>query len=240
MSNTNNELYKRIQDWQTQGRVNYRLITSFFLDEGQIVYAKAQLKGQSYTLSGGHPFAKRQVIGFNGEASERIVCLCATYKNTFCKISHRDVYGALMALKLTPEMLGDIFVFEDKIVIYALKQIQMDIIQNLSKIHQLNLSFKVSDILYYKEDQFLLFEKVVSSVRLDAIVSAMANTSRENAKEMIRLKMVKINHVIVENATKSVQTKDIISIQKTGRFVFDGVVKETKKDRLLIAYKKYQ
>lgn len=238
MSNT--ELDKRLQDWQTQSKNSYRLITSYFLDEGQLAYVSSKLKHQEYTVSGGHPYAKRQLIGFNGEASDRIVCLCASYCNTYTKISHRDVYGALMGLKISPEMLGDIFVFDDKIVIYTLVSLQQDVIQNLVKIHQLNLSFELSDKAYFKEDQFIHFEKVISSVRLDAVVSAMANTSRENAKKMIGQKMVKINHVVFENPVKNVQDKDIISIQKCGRFVFEGVLKETKKDRLLIAYKQYQ
>lgn len=235
-----NSFIDRIDDWCKLALRNSRLITSHFLDEGQLSVVQGYLnKKMNYTVNGGHDAAKRKVVGFNGDAAKAIVCLAAKYRNAFVTITHRDVYGALMNLKISPEMLGDIYVLDDLICIYAMKLIEKDIVMNLTQISRLQVQFEKSDQPYYKPAEFKVFHCSVASLRLDNICSAMTNSSRSNAKDLILQKQVKVNHQIVEDLSVICHNGDTISIHRYGRFIFCETLKTTKKDRLLIEYKQY-
>lgn len=72
--------------------------------------------------------------------------------------------------------------------------------------------------------------KIVSSLRLDVLVSSFANISRKKAQELIRAGLVKVNHVILEETSYLCNNNSAISIRGHGRFYFNEIVKTTKKD----------
>ena len=78
-------------------------------------------KKYNYRLDGGHPKAIRNKIIFYVEDDdiETCVCLRSRINTHFVKIEHRDVLGALLGLNIEKEMIGDIFVLDEEIIIYA-------------------------------------------------------------------------------------------------------------------------
>ena len=81
----------------------------------------------------------------------------------------------------------------------------------------------------YIEDTF-----IVSSYRLDTIISERCSLSREKAKQYIILKNVKINGVINVNPDYIVKIDDLISIHRFGRLIVKEEIKKTKKDKYIL------
>lgn len=75
---------------------------------------------------------------------------------------------------------------------------------------------------------------IIPSLRLDAVVAKVMNTSRNNAQDIIREKRVFVNYVECTKDTYTCKINDILSIRKWGRIKILEMVKTTKKDRLLI------
>lgn len=158
------------------------------------------------------------------------------YNHKFGEINHRDVLGSLIGLGIRRECIGDIIVSSD-IYVYIIKEMEFFIINNLIKIGKVSVDVSISnydeikniDVNNYIEDTF-----IVSSYRLDTIISERCSLSREKAKQYIVLKNVKINGIVNVNPDYLVKIDDLISIHKFGRLIIKEEIKKTKKDKLIL------
>lgn len=236
-------LLSRLDDLSYQCEKHRKTTSTNFLNEGELEVARRYLgNNYSYRIDGGYSNAQRGKVVFLFDEDDffsDIVCLYAKINTQFVKITHRDVLGALMALNIEREQIGDIFVDEDKIVIYANETMATYIIANLDQIHHLKVHFDISDEVYEPVIKFKSFKTTVSSERLDVLVSAMCNLNRKDAQNLIASKAVMLNHMTIEESSKLCNNNCTISVRGYGRFIYDGVIKSTKKDRLLIEYRKY-
>lgn len=230
-------LIARLRDLEYQRDKHYRITSTSFLNENEWQTAQKILGSQSlYRLDGGYEGAEKRKVFFLVDEDDEtdIVCLVAKYNNRFVKLTHRDVLGALMSLNIKREEVGDIWVEEDKIVIYTSSKWADFICMNLSQIHKAQFYFEVSEEHLVYHPPVKTFVRTVSSNRLDCIVAVMAGCSRTKAQEMIRQQLVSINHEIVEDVGKLCNNECTVSIRKTGRFRYKGVKGITKKDRMAI------
>ena len=235
----NSDLKARIDDWLIYASKSKKFITSPFFNEIELAECIEYIGNNDYIISGGHENATRKMIGFNGDPSLNISCMVAKYNSKFRKISHKDVFGALMSLRISKDKIGDILIFDDKIVIYIHKDNELDIEMILNKINQVKTSFYKSDINYTKEIEFKTYHKTIASLRLDAIVSTFTNLTRNKAQALIKGSKVRINHQTIEDNDAICHNNDTISITGYGRFKFIDIINKTKKGNLLIEYIKY-
>ena len=235
------ELLSRVDDLVDQSERYQKARVTPFLRYNEAEAIKRYLgKRVPVRFDGGYPDAEyqRAVIG-KEEGDSEIVCLTADVSNKMVKIEHRDLYGALMSLSLKREQFGDVFLKEGKAVIYCTKEASRIIMSQLTQIAHLHVSFEVSDKAIANEVKYTEFEKSVANYRLDAIVSAMANISRSKATDMIRAKLVSVNHEVNESVSTVCKDKDIISIRGYGRYVIFETISMTRKNRYLIRFGKY-
>ena len=80
----------------------------------------------------------------------------------------------------------------------------------------------------------------ISNVRLDSIIATALNSTRSSILSYIEERKVFINGKLTVSNGAGVKNGDIISVRGKGRFIFDGVIKETKKGRNLIKLRLYQ
>lgn len=159
-----------------------------------------------------------------------------SYNKKFGEINHKDVLGAIIGLGIKRECIGDI-ILDDFIYVYVLKEMENFILNNLINIGRVNVNVSIADlneveninVNNYIEDTF-----IVSSYRLDVIISERCCLSREKAKQFIILKNVKINGVINVNPDYIVKFDDLISIHRFGRLIIKEEVKKTKKDKYIL------
>ena len=80
---------------------------------------------------------------------------------------------------------------------------------------------------------------MVSSLRLDVLISAVYKLSRSEASKLFTTGKVFVNSKITENTSYQTKENDIISVRGFGRFVFIAQLRKTKKDRFVTEIKKY-
>ena len=79
----------------------------------------------------------------------------------------------------------------------------------------------------------------VASMRLDAVISAVLNCSRNEGSNYIKQGLVSVNHLAVKRPDFEIIDNDILSIRGKGKYKlsFDG--SKSRKDRFFITYYKY-
>ena len=95
---------------------------------------------------------------------------------------------------------------------------------------------------YYLRDYKQEYEEciiIVPSIRVDAIVSKIINSSRSNALEKIKNGDIYLNYELLTKPTYMLKENDIFSIRKYGKYKFLGEINRTKKGSLVVKYLKY-
>ena len=213
-----------------------------------------QEKADKYIISGGSEDTERNIIVFYPDKLK--VVAEANYKKIFpieCikiqlpkemynKYSHRDYLGGLIKLGIKREKIGDIFVFENGADILVLNEISKFLITNLSslirfsksKIEKINL-----DDVREKEVNKQEINIIVSSMRLDCVISEILKTSRGKAEEIINEGRIFVNFENIDKLTKQIKEKDLITVRGKGRFEIAKIEGETRNNRLRLVINKY-
>ena len=80
----------------------------------------------------------------------------------------------------------------------------------------------------------------VASERVDAVVASVFNLSRLAAQRLFAQKLVFINSSECLSASAELKDGDLVTVRHSGRFIYCGVAKTTKKGRLRVSIKKFQ
>ena len=158
-------------------------------------------------------------------------------KNT---LKHQDILGTLFNLGIDKSMYGDILIINNHYYIYILDIIKNYLLSNLNKINNNKIELKKIDINYLK-DYKRSYEEIniiVSSERIDTIISNLINCNRLKVIDKIKDKEILINYQIPKNSYK-LNIGDIISIRKHGKYKYNGIIKNTKKNNYIISISKY-
>ncbi|UQD51636.1 RNA-binding protein [Bacillus methanolicus] len=155
------------------------------------------------------------------------------YPKKFITIEHRQVLGSLMSLGLKRGKFGDILIEGDKVQFFAGKEIadyvslQLDSIGKASvTIYEIPLENAIQITESWTEET-----STVSSLRLDAVISALYNLSRQKSQNLIQNGLVKVNWTLVENKSFECGEGDVISVRGYGRSKIFSIEGKTKKDK---------
>lgn len=240
----NEEFVRRLQDQiDRMERWNRVIVTPFFSPD-QIQIAKRICGKQIvYRMDGGHAQAERCRFAFlpwEEDIKIPILHLSARIPTDFGTLNHRDVLGALMHLGIERDKTGDLFVDQDKVHIFCDPDIGSYLCANLTKIRRYSVHLAPSEEAVVYEANIIYKTLIVSSLRLDTLVSSLAKLSRAKAAALIRAGQVKVDHVILEQTSHLCDNTCVISVRGHGRFQLKEVVKETKKGNLVIEVGMYQ
>lgn len=160
-----------------------------------------------------------------------------------CKIllRHQDILGTIFSLGLKEDTFGDILKYNNKYYIFVLPPIKDYLIYNLTSIKnnkvilsEVDLSLKDN---FHQEYKFK--EIIVSSLRIDNIVSTLCNDSRAKVIERFKNKEIVLNYNEEIKPTRILRENDIFSIRKIGKFKYIGIIKSTKKGGYIIKIAEY-
>ena len=152
---------------------------------------------------------------------------------------HRDVLGALMSLGIKRELVGDIIFFEDLCIFFTVERIAQFVIQNFTSVKKSHISvgFYNKKIEYVRAyDEMIV---MASSMRLDCIVCELTNFSRTASSEYVSAGLVFVNGSECLKKDKLLQTDDVLTIRKKGKFRIGEQIGKTKKDRIRLKILKY-
>jgi len=160
-------------------------------------------------------------------------------KGTF---EHRRYLGALMKLGVNRQKIGDIIVYDEGADIIVLSDIEKFLLNSLSeltrfkkaKIEKIKLE-NIKKIEIIKQEEKI----IVSSMRLDNIVSELYKCSRNKAIEVIDSERVFVNFELNIKSSKEIKQGDVITIRGKGRFEIDEILGNSKKGKIIVKIAKY-
>ena len=214
---------------------SYFTLTKFLtLEEQKIIEQKCRY----YVFYPLESERKRAIVSQNEITNKdfQIEILKITYNKKFGNIAHKDVLGAILGLGIKRECIGDIIISDD-IYVYVIKEMSSFIVNNLITVGKVNVNVQLSSFDEIKDiniDNYVEDEMLISSYRLDTIVSERTNLSREKAKQYVILKYVKVNGNINIKPDYIVKINDLISIHRYGRIIINEEIRKTKKDKIII------
>ena len=249
LSKQDHLLVDKIVDWTNIASDKYTKKFSFFLDCRQSKIAKQvldSLKFDNYKFFGGYDDAQRLVLGVFPPYCEAVINdfpvkgITFTYRK--CDIlTHRDVLGSLMSLKVTRECIGDIIINEGKTIVFVVDKILPLILENVHKIGKIGvkteIGFDLSDVAL--EQKFSDICGTVASLRADSVVALAINKSREKASSIIKTNGVVIDYEEVFSPSYEMCEGICFSIRGYGKFLLSSVDGLSRKNRLHITIKKY-
>ena len=206
-----------------------------FLDQRRLKLVEDTLKYLKidYNIYINNDYLEKAIIYF-GEYEDFI-----TIYQIDGKFEHKDILGTLFSLGLDYDLIGDIVVEENYAYFTSLTRLNDLIDNNFNMIKNKYIKPKKVNEMIITKDKFNNFNIIISSMRLDCIVSKLANLGRNDAVKYINDGFVLLNYKECKNIKKQVFEGDIISIRKVGKFKIRNEEKKTKKDNILLNISKY-
>ena len=236
----------QVLGWCLQVQDRYTpFVTAFLTPREQTITQQlvSRYDDLSVGFFGGHKTAERQKAIIYPEYFEpkesdyHLALVEIEYPRKFNTLSHPQVLGTLMSLGIERERLGDIITngadwqfFIDETLVDYVKQ-QIDKIGQMGvKLNQLSSSKVLTPNIYWIEET-----AIVTSLRIDALISSVYNFSRQQAKTLIERGDVKLNFMTIERINEEVALNDMISVRRQGRFKVQSLEGVTRKDNLRVS-----
>lgn len=236
---------------KTKNKITY----TDFLNVSEISVAKSILKEekiQNYKIYGGKEETDRCLLIFYPEKFsmemveknyDKIFKVIRIKLPNNIKYEHREFLSGIMKLGIKREKFGDIIVTDfgaDIIALSEISEILLNDLKTLTRFRKSEITIESFKDLTINEVEFENLNIIVSSVRLDNFVAELANCSRNMAEEIINQGKVFLNSINEFKSSKKININDIITIRGKGKFIFDGIEKETRSGRYLLNMRKYK
>lgn len=238
------EKQKRFQELADRSNEKGYAIFSDFLGLSEISELSVMRFSVKTTLWGGYEDAERCVVCFgdreyvtdNTDYPIKCILIKPVNQKFADNLSYRDFLGSLMGLGIRREVLGDIIICENCGYLFCLDTIADYILENLTQVRHTTVKCEITeniptDVLPQPEYR----EIIVSSERLDVIISAVYKMSRSQVLPIFHTEKVFVNGTVKISPSVTVNIGDKVSVRGFGRFIYKGVLRTTKKDRLVIA-----
>lgn len=236
------EFIDQVINWKEYVEQSYSPKLTDFLDprEQQIL---ATVIGKhpevKWELFGGVPGTERKRAYLFPEYMEaqnedfQVLLFGIEYAKKFINIEHRQVLGSLMSLGLKRGKFGDILIDGDSVQFFAAAEIADYIRLQLESIGRasINLTEMPLEKAIAIDEEWNEMNNTVSSLRLDTVISALFNLSRQKSQLLIQHGHVKVNWTAIENTAFECGEGDVISARGYGRAKIITIEGKTKKDK---------
>ena len=234
--------------WDAVTRRDQRNYSCFvgFLDEREQFLTRNLMEQagiENYMLWGGYDGAERVVFGalsaYGDENAFPIVPITFTYRKQD-RLSHRDFLGALMALGIERDTLGDLLIEEGRRVAFVRQEMAPYILSQVEKIGSVGVRLTEGvEQPYPAAHRVVPISAVVSSLRVDCIVAACTGFSREKTKTTIAAGLVTVNYQECRSPSMVLSVGDKLSIRGKGKFCLAEVGGQTRKGRTGVVLNQY-
>lgn len=252
----NKILLAQIMDKAEMSESKNKIENTEFLDMAQIELVQNFIKKlnlENYILYGGFQEAERKIAVFYPEKFNSVIVeknlsniiqiirieLPEELKG---KYTHRDYLGAVIKLGVKREKVGDIVVNKTGADIIVNKDISKFLLENLgglTRFSKSKITLEQLEDLRPVEINKQELEIIVSSLRLDNVISELARCSRNKALDIINTERVFINFQNETKKTKLIKVGDMVTIRGKGRFFIKELVGQTKSGRNIIKIEKF-
>lgn len=243
-----NLLRARIRDLADQCDRQHRITQTCFLTPAELTIARAaaQKSGVSFKMNGGNEAAERRILLFvpdylaeaEPDWDEYLHVLHITV--TRDGLEHRDYLGAILALGMRRDQIGDILVSEKSAQIVLLAGISEYLSLNMERIGAARVKITKEPLsdLTICVPELLTLHGNVSSLRLDNVAAEGFALPRSRITELIRGGQVNLNFVQEQRPDHTLKPGDLISLRGFGRLNFVSIDGKSRKDRYIITMEK--
>ena len=199
--------------------------------------AAANFAGCEVAFEGGYEGAERRMAGFYAGGAEALSFpirrLRVDWNARYGSIGHRDILGALMGLGIERETLGDIAMLKEGALLFVHEDMADYVAANLESCGRVKVRVSpCGEEVAPPEPEGTLLYRTVPSQRLDAVLAATCDLSRQKAQEMIRAELVKVDHAVETRADARLEAGSLVSARGLGRFRVQEVAGLTRKGRV--------
>lgn len=198
-----------------------------------------RMRCEPYVFDGGYEQAERRCAVFlpwdGCEWESGIVCLeIAPSNEKFAEpLTHRDYLGALMALGIKREAMGDIVIQGKRAYLFCLDSIAPYITGQLEEVRRTRVKVCAVEPETIEPPEPPKETSVnVQSARLDSLVAAVYKLSRGEAQKLFERELVLVNSLPPKSPGMPAKEGDVISVRGHGRFAFVAEAGETRKGRV--------
>ena len=204
--------------------------------------------GFDFSFFGGYDAAERKLlIAGNREIAgcppDPPVCVIAVRpaSEKFSEVlSHRDYLGAVLSLGIDRSLIGDILIREKQAWLFCLASAADFLVSSLTRIRNTVVSASLSSAGAPElQPRYVPLRLNVASERLDAVIAAFTGLSRAQTAPLFSGEKVFVNGLIVSDKSSRLKDGDIFSVRGYGKAVYDGIERETRKNRLWVSLRKY-
>lgn len=238
------ELIRRAEDLAAQCERKNRLTATAFLTpaERRLLEQRFARAGQRRPVFfGGHPDCERTLAFFlpdyldeeDLDAAEHLRAIRLTAH--FGAPGHRDYMGALLAMGVARDRLGDIWVEGDTATVFCLPGVEKHLL-GIDRVGRVSVTAEALplDAVRAPERKVKEVSFSVMSPRLDAVAAGMFHLSRTEAARRISLGMVMVNDLVSDKTDLQLHEGDVLSLRGSGKGRLVSFGGSSRKGRLFV------
>ena len=153
----------------------------------------------------------------------------------FRNLSHRDYLGAILGLGIERDAIGDIAVQDaHSAILFCPRTLAGFLLGELTKVgaDTVRCYECLLDETFTDGKKYRPISDTVASPRLDCVVAALCNLSREAAQSAVRSGLVEVDFEPEERVDTVLTPPITVSVRGYGRFILRSFDGETRKGRL--------
>lgn len=230
MKTNNYNIEKIIDGLRNKGYTN-------FVNPEELMYVKGKLHKDEYNIYELYPESNAVILYKKELPDIRLLKI-----NSKVELRHQEIMGTIFSLGLKEDAFGDIIKYRGVFYLFVLPTLVEYLKYNLTSIRGNNIVIEEVNLELSNNFKIEYIEKeyIVSSLRIDNIVSTITNDSRNNVLEKFKNKEIILNYDIDVKPTRTVHDGDIFSIRRYGKYKYNGIKKETKKGGYIIEVLMYK
>lgn len=208
-----------------------------FLTLKELMSVKGKLNKNEYNVYYPYPDATKVLLYKKEEPELKLLKIeCSN------NVRHQDIMGTIFKEGLKEDSFGDIVKYNNDFYIFVLPHLADDIKYHMQNIKNETVSITEEDINLKEnfQQEYINKEYIVSSLRIDNVVSTITNESRNNVLSKFDNKEIFLNYEDTVKPTRVLKEGDIFSIRRYGKYRFNQILKTTKKGGFIIEVLMYK
>jgi RNA-binding protein YlmH len=251
---TDKLIQARLLDLAAWVREHHQPRSTPFLDPARVIVAEHFLQREASDLNfvsqGGYPEAERRIIlitpGYlepeaEFKEKELLAALLITWPERYYSLSHRDILGAILGLRLKRGQVGDILMDSGQAQVVTTSDIAPYVATQLKSAGRAPVIVTELSLAGLNPPQPKVKEirTSIASPRLDCILAAAFGLSRSKALNLISSERVQVNFEPVTNPAYKVAAGALLSVRGLGRARVVSFQGQSKKGRTFSVLERY-
>ena len=209
---------------------------TFFLDPKEQKEMISKLKKNEYKIYKPYKDSEKNIL-YKDRYPEVILYEIKVKK----EVRHQDILGSIYSLNIDGGLFGDILIIDGHYYVYILSMLRNYFESNFLMIGHSYIELEEIDVDTFKdyERNYEELEFIVSSERIDTVISSIIHSGRNKIKDLIKDKDIMLNYDYLKDLSYKLKEEDTFSIRRIGKFKYMGIKNKTKSNHLVIKIYKY-